>query len=509
MHPNGASTRRILVIGADGLRPDLLDPEVMPNVAALATGGVRFTNHHAVYPSHTRVNMSALASGTTPGQHGIVANTMLVPGATDDHVIDTSNYQHLDALDRFSHGNMLYMPTLGDYLPDDGRVAVAGSGSGGSNLLWTRKDRSRIINTNTAFGIADLYDLREKLGEIPEPGYPQVARANYATRAVTDIYLDDPRNRVIVLWLNEPDASLHRFGLGAPKVTEAMRGVDACVGHILAAMSQRGIRDAFDIFFISDHGHSTVQSHNTLREYLAVAARDLGHELPPLTTASDYIYAAPGTPEPSTADLAPLVEWLQAQDWCDLVLAGREDLESLPGILSLRRVWNGSITDRRPLLAVSPRWSSDTNDHGVPGMVAALTTQAALKSSHGSTSPYDMHALAIANGPHFQPDVVSDLPTGAIDLMPTILSLLGQPLPPHLDGRVLWEGLVSAEGETEPAIDVELTPQHPAPGRNPALQLHQVGHTTYLHGSLSATMQTSQPASQARIPAEVGAGEAT
>ncbi|MDQ3547204.1 MAG: alkaline phosphatase family protein, partial [Chloroflexota bacterium] len=207
--------RRILIVGADGLRPDLVDPVVMPNVAALAEGGVRFGDHHAVYPSHTRVNMSALASGTTPGRHGIVANTMLVAGATEDHIIDTSNYQHLDALGQFSGGETLHVPTLGEFLPDGGRVAVAGTGSGGSNLLWTHKNRGRIVNANTAFGIADLYDLREKLGEIPEAGYPGTARARYATRAVTDLYLDDADNRVIVLWLNEPDSSLHRFGLGS------------------------------------------------------------------------------------------------------------------------------------------------------------------------------------------------------------------------------------------------------------------------------------------------------
>ncbi len=333
MHTPADSRRRVLIIGADGLRPDLVDLAVMPHVAALADGGVRFSDHHAVYPSHTRVNMSALASGTTPGRHGIVANTMIVAGATDDHIIDTSNYQHIDALAAFSKGEALHVPTLGEFLPDGGRVAVAGTGSGGSNLLWTHKNRGRIVNTNTAFGIADLYDLREKLGEIPEASLPDTARTRYAARAVTDIFLDDPDNRVIVLWNNEPDASLHRFGLGAPEVTEAMRGVDAAVGTIVAAMERRGIRDAFDIFFISDHGHSTVQAHNTLREYLAIAARDLGRDLPPLTTASDYIYATPGTTEPTATDLAPLVEWLQAQEWCDIVMAGREDLESLPGVL--------------------------------------------------------------------------------------------------------------------------------------------------------------------------------
>ena len=483
MHGNGLS-RRVLIIGADGLRPDLVDPAVMPNVARLAEDGVRFSDHHAVYPSHTRVNMSALASGTTPGRHGIVANTMLVPGATEDHIIDTSNFQHIDALGRFSDGEALHVPTLGEYLPDGGRVAVAGTGSGGSNLLWTHKNRSRIVNTNTAFGIADLYDLREKLGEIPEAGYPGNDRTRYAASAVTDLFLDDADNRVIVLWLNEPDASLHRFGLGAPEVTEAMRGVDAAVGTIVAAMEGRGIRDAFDIFFISDHGHSTVQAHNTLREYLAIAARDVGRGLPPLTIASDYIYATPGTTEPDAAELAPLVEWLREQDWCDVVMAGREDLEALPGVLSLRAVWNGSLTPRRPLLAVSPRWSHDTNEHGVPGTVAALTTQSALKSSHGSTSPYDMHPLFIANGPSFRAGLVSDLPTGAIDLTPTVLTLLGLPLPGHLDGRVLWEGLATPDSEPGDLSTETLTPQVAGSGREAALQLDRVGRTTYLHGSV-------------------------
>jgi predicted AlkP superfamily pyrophosphatase or phosphodiesterase len=482
MNANSMNQRRVLVIGADGLRPDQVDPAVMPNVARLAEGGVRFSDHHAVYPSHTRVNMSALASGTTPGRHGIVANTMLVAGATEDHIIDTSNYQHIDALARFSGGEALHVPTLWEFLPEGERVAVAGTGSGGSNVLWTHKNRGRIVNTNTAFGIADLYDLREKLGEIPENDYPGNARTRYATRAITDIFLDDPNNRIIVLWLNEPDASLHRFGIGAPEVAEAMRGVDAAVGEIVAAMERRGLRDAFDIFFISDHGHSTVKAHNTLREYLALAARDLGQDLP-LVTASDYIYAQPGIDEPSATELAPLVEWLLAQEWCDVVLAGREDLETLPGVLSLRALWNGRLTPRRPLLAVSPRWTDDTNQYGVLGSVASLTTQAALKSSHGSVSPYDTHALCIANGPSFRAGLVSGLPTGATDLTPTILTLLGLPLAPHFDGRVLWEGLASPDGEPGEESTETLTPRVAGPGRVGALHLHRVGETTYLHGS--------------------------
>lgn len=478
--------RRVLIVGADGLRPDLLDPTLMPNVAALAAGGTRFADHHGVYPSHTRVTIGSLASGTSPGRHGIVANTMLVEGATNDHVVDTSSFHHLDALDRWSGGRALLVPTLGDLLARRGeRVAVAGTGSGGSNLLWTRHDRARIVNTNTAFGIPDLYDLREKLGEIPEIAWPQVERARYAARAAIELFLGDPRNRVVVVWFNEPDASLHRFGLGAPETLAAMRGIDACVGDLIAAVDRAPEGERFDRFLLSDHGHSTVRSHHTLREYLLAAAEDLGPDLPPLATASDFLYAAPGTPEPDPRRLAPLVGWLLAQPWCDAVFAGQEGAAGLPGVLPLAPLWNGATNPRRPLLAVSPRWSREPSPFGVPGTVAALTTQAALKSSHGSASPYDLHALMIANGPSFKDGLISRLPSGATDLAPTVLRVLGLPLPPALDGRVLREAF-RAEDDAEPprADERILTPLVAGRGEPSRVRLHRVGGTTYVDGSL-------------------------
>lgn len=492
--------RRVLLVVADGLRPDALDPAVMPTVARLAAGGVRCRDHHAAFPTHTRVNVGTLATGTTPGRHGIVANTMLVPFATADHVVDTSNYQHLDALDAQSGGQALLTPTLGDLLGQGGaRLAVAGSGSGGSNLLWTRKDRARIVNPNTAYGLADLYDLREKLGEVPPPGHgSQVERLHYATRGVTELFLPDPRNRAIVLWLSEPDASQHRFGLGSPEATAALRAVDACVAELLDALDRGGLRDGFDLFFLSDHGHSTVAAHQTLREYLLEAEADLGRPLPPLATASDYIYARPGTPEPATAELAPLVEWLLAQGWTGLVLGGRADLAALPGVVPLERLWGGATNARRPLLAVSPRWSNAPNEFGVPGTIMALTTQSALRSSHGSASPYDLHALLIASGPSFREGVNSSLPTGAVDLLPTVLTLLGLPPPAALDGRVLWETMRRPAGEPGEAGTEIVEPAIPGRAANPArLELLRAGATTYVHGALQA--DTPYPPEPARV----------
>ena len=482
---NQANTRRVLIIGADGLRPDLLDPELMPVVSQLAASGARSAEHHAVYPTHTRVNISALTTGSQPGRHGIVANTMLAPNARPDHIINTGDYEHIYALESATNGQALLTPSLGDLLAAQGeRLAVAATSTPGAAMLWTHRHLSRMVNPATAYGIADLYDLREKLGEIPPvDSGAQIARQHYITSAVTQIFLDDPRNRVIVTWFNEPDTSQHYYGLGSPEAKTALQTVDACVGELLAALDARGLRDQFDIFVISDHGHTTVLAHNTLREYLRQAEQEIGQALPPLATASDYIYAAPGTDAPTAEELAPLVEWLYAQPWTGVVLGGRADLAELPGVLPLEQIWRTPTQDRWPLLAVSPRWSDAPNEFGVPGAVQALTTQSALRSSHGSASPYDLHAVLIASGASFQRGVMP-LPTGAVDLAPTVLTLLGMTPPETVQGRVLWEFLVHPAGEPGEAREERLEPAKPAPGVSAAVQLHHVGGSTYLHGAL-------------------------
>lgn len=481
-------TRRVLIIGADGLRPDLLDPTLMPVVSQLAATGVRSPEHHAVYPTHTRVNISTLATGSQPGRHGIVANTMLAPDARPDHIINTSDYEHINALEEASQGQALLTPSLGDLLAAQGdRLAVAATSTPGAAMLWTHRHLSRIVNPATAYGIADLYDLREKLGEIPPRDQgAQIARQHYITSAVTEIFLDDPRNRLIVLWFNEPDSSQHAYGLGSPEATAALQTVDACVGTLLAALDRRGLRDQFDIFFVSDHGHTTVLAHNTLRDYLRQAAQEIGRALPPLTTASDYIYAVPGQPCPTAEELAPLVEWLHAQPWAGLVLGGREELAALPGVLPLSQIWRTPPHARWPLLAVSPRWSDAVNEFGVPGAVQALTTQSALRASHGSAAPYDLHAVLIANGASFQNGRTA-LPTGAIDLAPTVLTLLGMTPPAQMQGRILWEILANPAGEPGDLREERLEAATPAPGVSAAVQLHHVGQSTYLHGALQET----------------------
>jgi hypothetical protein len=98
---------------------------------------------------------------------------------------------------------------------------------------------------------------------------------------------------------------------------------------------------------------------------------------------------------------------------------------------------------------VSANWSREKNDAGYEGK----TTQSGV-AGHGTSSPYDIHNTLIAIGPDFREHAVSDVPTGNVDLAPTLLRLLGVPAPPSMTGRVIEEGLRSGPPIASVRVDV-------------------------------------------------------
>src|SRR5262249_14139275 len=59
-----------MVLVLDGLRPDSITAEETPNLWRLRQEGVNFINGHSVFPTVTRANATAIATGTYPSRNG-------------------------------------------------------------------------------------------------------------------------------------------------------------------------------------------------------------------------------------------------------------------------------------------------------------------------------------------------------------------------------------------------------------------------------------------------------
>ena len=248
-----------LVIVLDGLRPDYVTPELMPNLHALGERGVVCRNHHSVFPTVTRVNAASIATGSYPARHGLMGNTVYFPEISPDTKFNTGKAAHLQRIEAATGGQLLTTPSLGEDLAAGGRklLAVSSGSSGSAFLLNHKASGGGLIHTELVLPASLRPRVSEILGPVPPDASPNTLRNRRAVDAYLQIGLDHVRPDVTLMWLSDPDHTQHEHGVGAPATLEAIRQVDAEIGRIVAALAAKGLQDKVNIFVTSDHGFST------------------------------------------------------------------------------------------------------------------------------------------------------------------------------------------------------------------------------------------------------------
>src|SRR5205807_5746302 len=151
-----------------------------------------------------------------------------------------------------------------------------------------------------------------------------------------------------------------------------------------------------------------------------------------------------------------LVEFLQQTDFAG-VLFSRLPME---GTFTLEKARIDN--EHAPDVEMSFRWTGDKNQFGAEGMIDADWQRAAGKGTHATLSKFDMHNLLIAAGPDFRRAATDELPTGNVDLAPTILEILGITRSTEMDGRVLSEAMTNAQSLKPEKQTMEASKKFPA-----------------------------------------------
>src|SRR5213080_626886 len=148
--------RRVVVVVWDGMRPDFVSEENTPALWKLARDGVTFRNHHAVYPSATMVNGTALVTGVYPGKNGIIANHVYRPDIDSDRAIDVETPAAVKKGDELSGGKYISVSTIAELVQRaGGRTSIAAAKSVGL-LLDRHPDRGRSTSSVTLFAGTSL-----------------------------------------------------------------------------------------------------------------------------------------------------------------------------------------------------------------------------------------------------------------------------------------------------------------------------------------------------------------
>ena len=156
---------------------------------------------------------------------------------------------------------------------------------------------------------------------------------------------------------------------------------------------------------------------------------------------SDYVYV----PDHDVATVRKAVEFLQTRSEIGAVFVDSRYGE-LPGALPLTLIRVENTAGRNPDVVVSYDYDASDVIGGVKGTEYSGTLlNNSYRGMHGSFSPFDVHNTLIAYGPDFREGLKDPLPTGNVDVAPTVAAILGLSLP-RADGRPLLEALRNGPG---------------------------------------------------------------
>lgn len=473
----------VVVVVWDGMRPDFVTEQNTPTLWKLAREGVTFRNHHAVYPSATMVNGTVMMTGVYPGRSGIIANHVYRPEIDSHHSVDVELKPIVTKGDELSGGKYIATPTIAELMQRAGaRSLIAAAKTVG--LLLDRQPEpvgaknSATLVAGKALPGAALGPITEKLGPFPSAHLQQ---DSWTTKALMDVLWKDGVPAFSMLWLGEPDLTEHETAPGAPAALAAIKSADENLAAVLSALDERKARETTDVFVVSDHGFSTIRRSIDLRKILNEAGFAATTEFNGEPKPGDIMLAGNGGSVlfyvigHDATITRRLVEFLQQSDFAGVIFTK----QPMDGTFALEKA--NIQNDRAPDVVMAFRWEPSKNQFGVSGMIDADWQRAAGKGTHASLSRFDMHNTLIGAGPDFKRDETNDLPSGNVDLAPTILQILAIKPLQKMDGRVLSEAMTAAMPSQKPETKtIEATRNFQSGTWRQSLQISRVGSTIYL-----------------------------
>ena len=299
-----SGAHNVILFVADGLRSGIVSDETAPVMAAIRHEGVNFRNSHALYPTVTTVNGSAIATGHRVGDTGDFGNTIWVGAAVNPNspskFAAVEDDDTLAGLNKQFGGNYLHEQSLMATARLAGfQTAIVGKlGPAIEQDVTARDGKATIVidddtgtktgvplapDVQTAIKAAGLPVVAEDRGLNGDPGdyirsgvrVANVQQQDWMTAVTTKVIL--PRFKAkgapffMVFWSRDPDGTQHNTGdslhtltpgINGPTALAGIRNADNDLGKLRAALKTLGLDKTTDIFITADHGFSVASKES-------------------------------------------------------------------------------------------------------------------------------------------------------------------------------------------------------------------------------------------------------
>ncbi len=312
--PTKSDTSKLhtIIIIFDGLRPDYITPELMPNLYSFSKRSAYGKDNHSVFPTVTRVNAASYATGSYPEHHGLMGNAIYLPDINAQKSLNTGDAGDLKHIMEVTSGKLLTSPSLGEVLKSaDEKMIVYSSGTTGQAFLQNHTVNGRIINPKLILPESFKTELIASIGSPPEDATPNTVRHQWITDALCKYTLSPDGPIVSAIWYSDPDGAAHKHGIGVPTTIEALKSVDTQFGRILDSIKGKKLESTFNIIVTADHGFVTRIGKEGLLDFLIQKKLKRSKDSDDIVVAGGALYVK----NHDHVFIQQVVEALQEQEW--------------------------------------------------------------------------------------------------------------------------------------------------------------------------------------------------
>lgn len=377
-----AAEPTVILISFDGTRPAAV--QELPAFRRIATAGAWAERLVPAFPSNTFPNHVTFVTGVSPDRHGIVNNSF------DDPV--RGRY---------------------DYAADPTWIEV--------EPLWSLAERAGVV-TASYYWVGSEGAWRSGLPprhwKAFDPATGEMAKVEQIL-AWLDLPDASERPRLITSWFHGGDGASHRFGPDSEIVAGVLAQQDQALSALVDGLEARGLTASTTLLVVSDHGMAEAQHTADLAEALRGAGLDAtvlgGGGFAQLELRGDAERGA------RVASAVEIARGLGLEAWPN----GQGPPEY-------------AITNARfgDVVVVAPLGTAIAAQSRIDWLLGLVGLERfAMRGIHGHRPELpEMGALfgAIGRGvaAGARPGTVR-----AIDVAPTVLALLGLPIPEWMEGR--------------------------------------------------------------------------
>jgi predicted AlkP superfamily pyrophosphatase or phosphodiesterase len=376
-----AAEPTVILISFDGTRPAAVAN--LPTFQRIAKDGAWSDQLVPAFPTNTFPNHVTFVTGVSPDRHGIVNNSF------DDPV--RGHY---------------------DYAADPNWLEV--------EPLWSIAARAGIVSASY-YWVGSEGPWRRGLGPRHwEKFDAQVGETAKVEQILAWLDLPDPaeRPRLVTSWVHGGDGAGHRFGPDDPIVADMLAKQDALLGTLLDGLAQRGLMESTTLLVVSDHGMTETKRIVDLDAELADADLDAA-----VIGGGGFAQVELRGDEDHDARAARVV-----------AIAREHGLEAWPDGQGPPEY---AISNPRfgDVVVVAPLGTSIAAQSGFAWFLGIVGLERfAMRGIHGHRPELpEMRAFFAAIGRGVAAGARPG-PVRAVDVAPTVLALLGVPIPDWIEG---------------------------------------------------------------------------